>query len=454
MITIKLKISNVEGGNYDKFINQYSNVVRYAYNRYQENLKPKEVIALCKTLNNIDLMDATFIEFASSDAQTMIKSDKELGNSKRIFGSRKEFFNRIKHKVSKEEFKTKRNSYIYAIGRAVDKGNRKFALNIIDDKSILFKPNRNEHFKINLAKIPKNHLKMLSRIEILSKNKQAPVTYKLTRDHISITFDEVLTRNEDHNYNFVKNRIMAIDLNPNYVGYSIIDYDNEGNPKILDKSVVSIKKLNDINVKGLPSTDRKKIYITNKRFYEVMEISKFLTEKAKYFHCEIFAMEDLNITAKNHNKGKRFNKLVNNQWIRKDFINNIKKRCNLIGIKSYDISPFYSSFIGQFNNPNDTDSIAASIEINRRAYVFHQTKIKNKEFYSNYIFPKFDKGELSYRWKKYLDHIKLSQSWIDLFKILKTYNECYRFLYEDWREANHIRVCRLKHRKSLITCSC
>ena len=62
-------------------------------------------------------------------------------------------------------------------------------------------------------------------------------------------------------------------------------------------------------------------------------------------------------------KGKYYNKLVNNDWNRNYFVNNLKKWLNINSIKFLMVNPFYTSFIGQVKNPGDYDSIAASKEV-------------------------------------------------------------------------------------------
>ena len=91
---------------------------------------------------------------------------------------------------------------------------------------------------------------------------------------------------------------------------------------------------------------------------------------AKHYRANI-AIEKLSIKSKNHNKGKTFNRLVNNCWNRNILINNLKKWSAISGIEIYEIFCAYSSFVGQMFNPEEYDSIAAAIEINRRAQLAH-----------------------------------------------------------------------------------
>ena len=86
------------------------------------------------------------------------------------------------------------------------------------------------------------------------------------------------------------------------------------------------------------------------------------------------SLEDLSIEAKDHKKGKIFNKVVNNKWNRNDMIHYITKRAKFLGMKVRTINPKYSSFVGNLNNPEFFDPVASSIELGRRV-------IPNQEWY-------------------------------------------------------------------------
>lgn len=196
------------------------------------------------------------------------------------------------------------------------------------------------------------------------------------------------------NYLYKENRIIALDLNPNYIGYSIVDWKNENKYKLVESDVISNERLNiydnSLKGKGLSSQSKQRKYVTNKRNFEICQVAKFLIEKAKHYKCEIFAIEDLNIESKDTNKSKKINRLVNNQWNRNKLIEQIQKRCILNNIKFERVNPAYSSFVGNiiFRNENLPDMCLSSIEIGRRGYEFvNQYKKKKKEIKKNIIIP-------------------------------------------------------------------
>ena len=177
---------------------------------------------------------------------------------------------------------------------------------------------------------------------------------------------------------------MSIDMNPNYIGWSIIDWKSESEFQIIKTGIYSIKNLNDknFNLNGYSSDSKERIYLNNKKNHEILEISKNLINKAIYYQCQVFSMEDLSINSKDNDKGGKFNKLVNNLWCRNKLTDNLTRRCNINNIKLIKVKPEYSSFIGNFlyRSLNLPDMILASIEISRRGYEFYNqyiTKLKN-----------------------------------------------------------------------------
>ena len=81
-------------------------------------------------------------------------------------------------------------------------------------------------------------------------------------------------------------RRMSIDMNPNYIGWSIIDWKSSSEFSVVKSGVYSIKTINDkdfdLKGKSIPSNDPARIHLSNKRQHEILEISKNLINKAIY----------------------------------------------------------------------------------------------------------------------------------------------------------------------------
>ena len=362
---------------------QYSSCLHYFYNRVQEGLSETQIKHL--QLNNIELMDAWFKQSCVKEALQM--KDKEH----LIFGGKLSFIKRLKGIISKDQYKENRLAPLYSIGTRTNPGiagNQKFHLE--QDLSLIFKPNRKTKIQLNLKYRNKRLLKLLY---LNQETRKFSLTYKLDQKFVYISFNEDQLDNQIQ-LEQIKNRVLALDLNPNYIGWSIVDWKSSSEFNVIKSGIYSIKKLNDkdfnLKGKGLDSSSKERQYISNKRNYEVIQIAKTIINKAIYYKCQIVSIEDLNIKSSDKELGTKFNKLVNNNWNRNQLINNLTKRCNIFNIKLLKVKPEYSSFIGNFlyRNLNMPDMVLASIEIGRRAYEFYNQYIsKTKEIKKNIIQP-------------------------------------------------------------------
>ena len=267
---------------------------------------------------------------------------------------------------------------------------------------------------------------MLSKLYQKQERKEIKIAYKLDLEYIYIIFEET----DIYNYEtkFIKNRVLSLDLNPNYIGWSIVDWKSESEFDVIKSGVYSIKKLNDIDCdlknKGYSSESNERKYISVKRNYETLQIVKNIVNKSIYYKCQIISIEDLNIKSSDKELGKRFNKLVNNSWCRNAFVNNLTKRCNIHNIKLLKVKPEYSSFIGNFlyRSLNLPDMILASIEIGRRGYEFYNQYIsKVKEIKKNIVRPNLSIFQKLYL--KSLEEFKLQPIYKDLIELYYSFKK-------------------------------
>jgi hypothetical protein len=427
---------------------QYSSVLHYAYNRRYEGIGETDVKHQISSLNNIPLIKSYLKSCAVKHASQLIK----YGDNKQlIFGGKKNFIDRCKGKITKDEFLNKRLSKIFIIGEANQHGNRMVVIN--DDLlSFTFKPTMKDKITLSIDGRYKKYKSILNKLYHLQQDKQISITYQLDNEYIYLTYDETLL-NQFVDYKPIKNRIFAIDLNPNYVGWSVVDWKSSSNFEVVKSGVISIKNINDIDfgLKGKSSESKERKYINNKRTFETYEISKLLVNTAKYYRCEVFGLEELNIKSKDTTRGKHYNKLVNNVWNRTKLVNNIKKRCNIYSIRVMLTKPNYSSFVGNFlfRDLKLPDMTLASIEISRRCYEFKSQYIdKTKDKRKNIILP--DVNDFNDRYIKSLEEFNIPGEIKDLVKIynfLKKSKSRYRLSLD---ELNHLEFSRCFSNKSKI----
>jgi len=397
--TIKLPYKTNE--DLTSILKQYSNVVRYSYNRFLEGKTENDIRKLCKLLNNIDLLNSWLIQCGIKDGKAI---QTRFKNEKVIFGGKYNLINRLKNKISKEDYQLKRLCPINIQGEELKQGNRSFKLDIIENNQIVFKLSKNKHIELKLPNLRNNIKKELFKLQQFNEvkqNHQKGYTYSIRFDlnNIYISFEEF----KEEPIKLNENRYLGIDLNPDTIGISVLE-----NDKVIHTQEFSLKPIFSkiLNEKLSSKSDRMK-YFQNKLKFETFEISKSISLIAKQFNCKSVFIEDLHF--KGSNQIKISNRKNKNLWKRELFINNLTKRLNIIGSKLYSVNPAYSSFIGNLQH-DYTDAVNASIEIARRGYEY-KIKKNNKGFYP-ILLVKHQWKEMATKytdWKKFFTEVKNSK---------------------------------------------
>lgn len=465
MLTMKLKYKcNDEG--YREYLQEqrrmYSSLLHCMFNRLWDTnngMSEKDLRDYSGTLNNIDLNSwivqscvkeskMTYKSFKHrydkhiSDREQNLKdldeaySRKKIGckrynekseyyksDLKLIFGGKNWIKQRIGGSISNTDVKRERLSPLYSIGEAPHNGNRLFRFN--PDLSITYKPKAGVKYNLYVSK-GSNQSRILSELVAKADKKETPLSVKLDDRYIYISYDESTIKNDI--YEPVKNRVFGIDMNPNYVGWSVVEWKSSSEYKVIDTGTYSVKKieeamkaLNDLEDVG--SDDPRRIYLNNKRTHETRIISYELMKLCRHYRCEMVSLEDLNMKASDKKKGKDYNALCNNHWMRTTFTNGIRKMCSIHGITLHEVMPQYSSFIGNmlFREIDQPDMVLASVEIGRRAYEYHNQYVtKTKEIKHNILQP--DRYDFKNQLEKSMEEFDLQDtesSLVDIYYGIK-----------------------------------
>ena len=337
------------------------------------------------------------------------KSIQERNESKKvIFGGKSLYKRYLRKLINKEEFNKQKQIPISSQGEMLRKGNRMFDFHF-DNQSLIFKISKDKHIDIQLGNIHKNLQKELNKLNELCYDKKATVSIRLNNDYIWITYDEKLLNNSMKFDCLKDNRVMGLDLNPNYIGLSVIEFDKKDTFKVLYKQVFEIKLLTDKNVSKY------------KRHYELIKICHTINGLINYWKCKKLSIEDLNIKQSDKGQGKNFNRLCNNVWDRSLISNKLLMLSNIYGYELVKVNPAYSSFIGNlvYGNLETPDMVAASIEIARRGF---------KKYEKNWFYPIFNIDCLDEQWKQTLTGVK---DWKNAFLKIKNSKVKYRVLLND-----------------------
>ena len=410
MKTIKLDIIN-EVDILDE-MRIYNNILRMSYNRFHDGLEEKEVRANVSRFFN---ENCWFIQCAIKDAKTLYNSNKE----KRIlFGGKYNLKQFLTGKIDKLKFKYNRMSPISIQGEQQFNGNRLFLFDFNKNR-LVFKKNRKEHKDILFKPLKKNLKSELRIVQELTKQKKISVSVKFNDRHCWISYDENIIYQEKYK-DLKENRILGIDMNPNYIGLSIIEFKKNDKIEVLYKQVFDLSELTKKS--GKSSDNKKSKYLTNKLKYETIAIAHKIDSLTNVWKCNKIAIEDLSIKPKDQKKGKELNRICNNKWERNLFVTKLKMLANIHRYDIVEVNPAYSSIVGNiiYGNENTPDMVAASIEIARRAY---------RKFEKGWFYPKFNIQFLNEQWKQTLGSV---ENWKELFSRIKESKLKYRFLLVDY----------------------
>ena len=281
-------------------------------------------------------------------------------------------------------------------------------------------------------------MKMLNVLKELQFTKTIPITYSLDTEYVYISVDNSVF--EKHIYRTIKNRVIAIDINPEFIGWSVTDWSDTGY-RLVASGLISIKPLNNKHKSlSVSSNDKKNLYFNNKRKHEIIHVAKQLFMLCKHYICETFAMEDLDMKHKNV-RNKRINRLINNLWYRNLLTHQIKKHVLCSPTTFIAVQPQYSSIVGNivYRNERLPDPILASIELSRRGFEYGTQYIyKRRQIKKTVMLPDFNSVRtrilLSLEEMGICGHVK---NWTELFSTVKKSGLKYRFPLAERLSASH-----------------
>ena len=374
---------------------------RFAFNRFQDGVKQREIYQL---INDKFECNCHLKNSALRNANGLFTLNK---NKKVHFGK---FLRFQRGLITKDELKDSRNTGIISEGEMNQKGNRLFKIDIEKSKFI-YKRACKEHYDLKIVeKLSDKRRNILQKLEVLMSEKKIPVTIRLKKDHIYLSYDEKVVEKEKQFKGLFKNRILGIDLNPNYFGISIIEFNHQDKYRVIHKEVIDLNELQKQS--------------KNKIHHELYEINHHILKLCKTWKVFKLAIEDLKFKKSDKFWSKDLNRLCRNKF-RYSFVkSHLNTLCNVYGVELIEVNAAYSSIIGNFVHGSDAcpDMVAASIEIARRAY---------KKFQKGWIYPSYEitqqryKEVLGNQWKEELELRYMS--WKGLAGIIKKSKLKYRF---------------------------
>lgn len=358
--------------------------------------------------------------------------------------------NRDEKKIQeiRDEFREKRILPFVVMGEANQKGNRFFDLSrLVSDSVVIYKPNKNIHITLDI-KVPRKFKKELEKLSELVAAKAIPVTVRLSNEWLYLTFDEErlhgFSLNEVERRKDVKavkskhyskdeetalikkiyqsyhdeqrerklegkieGRVMAVDLNPECIGYSVLYRKGEDDAKVVDCGLIWFKEF--MKKTGKSSDSKESKHRNNKHKYEVSMAVKHLFKKLTHYRCSGFVVEDLSFKT-DDTSAREANRKQRNLWYRTLLMQCITRRCNETGVELIEANACYTSFIGNIRHPY-ADATNASVEIGRRGMY----KYKKGGFY-----PHITEADIRTLEAKFGDVVACStvRDWVEAYKSL------------------------------------
>lgn len=404
----------------------FSSIVRVAFNRYQDGMIEKEVRAYCNAMFS---HNSWFIQSAIKEAAELYKLN---GEKNILFGGKNNLRQYMRRLIDKATFKYRRMFPIGIQGEKRCKGNRLFSFDL-NNQRIIYKPSKERHVEINFLPMKKKISNELSKVQELAEHNKITISVKLSDKYVCLSYDDTLIQANRYK-NLQSRRVLGIDMNPNYIGMSVIEFNKKDEFTVLHKQVFDLSKLTISS--GKASTNSSSKYITNKLRHETIAIAHEISNLVNVWKCKTVAIEELSIKTSDRKKGTNFNRLCNNKWERRLLVNKLKMLANLHKFNLIEVNPAYSSIVGNFayGNESTPDMVAASIEIARRAY---------RKFDKGWFYPRFNIQFRDEQWKQTLGPV---DDWKTLFSKIKETGLKYRFLLSKYVQnavfsKNYIQKC-------------
>lgn len=239
----------------------------------------------------------------------------------------KQGINRNEDKILqlKSNFKHNRIMPFCIMGESNQKGNRFYDITeLVNSGKVIYKPQYGTKINIDV-KVPNKYKNELLRLIELTTTKDMAVTIMLSTEYIYLTYDneylsgygiDIKQRNSEvreikkHGYDKatessiikdvykkyynnqrdrklcgkIDDRVFAVDLNPECIGYSILDkVDNGNGVKVVACGLISFKKL--MAKTGKRSDSKESKYRNNKHKYEITIAVKYIFSLIKHYRC-------------------------------------------------------------------------------------------------------------------------------------------------------------------------
>lgn len=383
----------------------YASIVRTSYERHREGMDDNECYR--HVMEKFPDFPSWLANSANHEGAAVHErfEDRE---ERIVFGDLKR---RSKGLITHEEFVRSRLRGIVSVGNHRTHGNNCFELHAADD-TVVYKPWKERRIPLRYHKPKRGVAEELELVADAMQKCLIPVTFKLKRVSgkglmLYITYDAASLHREICFKNLKASRVMGIDLNPEYLGISIIDYKEDGTFEVLYKEAVVMTRLTECS--------------GDKKIHELYEIDHHIMALCEHYCVSLLTLEKLRFKAGAMSRDHDKNRLCHNKWYRSYTVSHLTTLCRLAGVRLLHVNPYLSSVKGnlEYGGPTTPDMVAAGIELARRGAEVAR--------FGNYRLA-FDKRKLMSKpnpWKE--EEWAVIEGWKDVAGRIKEPNTRYRF---------------------------
>jgi hypothetical protein len=346
-----------------------SRIIRTAYCRLVDGLPQKQLYQTLRIHPVGRAIHSWLVLSAMTKAKSLFRLHPE-GDI--VFGGRRRLVERSQGKITAEQWRAHRLSPLVIEGHARSHGpqggNNLVTIDAINSRLILHGPNSTDYvLQLKLSGRSKTYRKRLLELQIRCEiRRDIPFSVSLTETEVALTWDPPEARLQPE---MNSNRILSLDLNPNRIGWTVVEKAGVNRARCIAWGIFEFP---DINRRlRVASSHPTAIAQNHKRRHELSLLAKKLVWTARHYGARTTVTERLRFPAKDSGRGHWFNRLVNQCWFRRGFLQPLARHLGEAGLEHAEVNPAYSSLIGNFlwaDAMNIPDPACAALELGRRFF--------------------------------------------------------------------------------------
>jgi|CZKI01.1.fsa_nt_gi hypothetical protein len=293
-------------------------------------------------------------------------------NGKVVFGGRRALLERAQGRMSRQEWRSARLMPLYVEGHAksygAQGGNHLVTLDIVSERVIYHGPDgRDFPIKLCLSRKSREYRRRLIGLQARCETlRDVPFTATINESEIALSWSEPPPPVACG----IANRVLALDLNPARLGWAVVERGHAG-PGTSRCVAWGVFEYSDFARRlGFTSDDPRSLAHNRKRRYELAILAKKVAVLAKHHRVCAVVTERLALGPKDHGKGRRYNRLINQVWLRRGLLEPLTRRLAGAGIAHAEENPAFSSKLGNHlwaDVLRIPDPACAAVELGRRA---------------------------------------------------------------------------------------